>query len=116
LIDAVLRHLDLLTGSGTARGYGPRGNAMWMAMLDVRTLRHPETARDPRLPSRCYRSIASPWGSNLYWDLPQVVAAHAWAAACDRPALAAAADAYVHAWFPDGCDRDGLPWWGNHSY
>lgn len=85
-------------------------------MLDVRTLRHPETARDPRLPSRCYRSIASPWGSNLYWDLPQVVATHAWAAACDRPDLATAADAYVRAWFPEGCDRDGLPWWGNHAY
>jgi len=116
-LSLVRRHLHRLAESGVAAGYGPRDSRMWMASLDCRTGRYPEQdARPAHIPRRCYRYIESPRGCNLYWDLPQIAAAHAVAALAGDPALSEAADGYV-ADFLDHCVAPThLLLWGNHYY
>ena len=116
-MEMIRRHLARLTDTGVARGYGPDDNRMWMASLDTRTGRYPaDDTRPPHIPKRCYRWIESPRGCNLYWDMPQIAAAHAAATMLNAPALAEAADAYVRDFLKRCVAPTGLLLWGNHYY
>ena len=69
-------HLDLLARYGTDR-YGPERTELWMASLDLETRAYPESQPMARAGRRVYRDIASPRGSNIYWDVPQLAACYA---------------------------------------
>lgn len=116
-IDLMKQHLEMLAEHGIAAGYGPDDSRQWMASLDTNTGRYPVDDRRPEgIERRCYRFIEAPRGCNIYWDGPQLAAAHALADLTDTPALHEAADAYV-ADFLDRCmSSSGLPLWGNHYY
>ncbi len=87
--------------------------AMWPSVLDVRTGDYPG---DDHIPERVYRLIGAPRGSTLYWDQPQLVAAHALSRLTGDRAYGEAADRYVQA-FLDACVADnGVFAWGNHVY
>lgn len=105
-------HLNWFIDHGTVRGYGPDDNAMWMSALDLHTSRHPQSWERPAgIEKRCYRWIESPGGSNLYWDLPLLVAAHAMGGKYGD-----AADAYVRDFLARSVVSNGLFLWGNHYY
>lgn len=89
---------------------------LWPAEIDTGTQSLLPAGVPSRFPPRCYRWIAAPRGANLYWDLPQVVAAHRVAALTGDTALATAADAYVGAWLTHATAPCGLLRWGNHYY
>lgn len=88
----------------------------WPAELIATTAEPIPVGTPARLPGRCYRSIASPRGANLYWDLPQLVAAHRMAAVTGAADLSAAADAYAASWLTGLRAPSGLLRWGNHYY
>lgn len=109
-----LAHMDKVITSGTDV-YGPVKTAMWMASLDTNTGRYPDVAK-ARVGQRVYREIAAPNGSTLYWDQPQLVAAHALSRHTGEPRFAEAADDYVRAFLERCVDENGLFEWGNHRY
>lgn len=114
----VRSHLDRVTSTGLAVGYGPDDTPMWMSSLDIHTGRYPANdTRPPDIPKRVYRFIDAPRGCSLYWDQPQVVAAHVLSQLCGDERYARAADAYTGA-FLDRCVSrpTGLLLWGNHYY
>ena len=105
-------HLDWFIQNGTVKGYGSDDNAMWMSALDLHTSRHPASwDRPDGIEKRCYRWIESPDGSNLYWDLPLLVAAHAMGGSYGD-----AADDYVRDFLARSVLPNGLFLWGNHYY
>lgn len=108
-------HLGNLSRRGTDR-YGPKPTDMWMASLDLRTKSYPESEPMARAGRRVYRDIASPFGSSIYWDQPQLVAAHAVTSLTGVPAYREAADRYVRAFLNAGIAANGLFEWGNHRY
>lgn len=111
-ISHIKSHLDWFLEHGTVNGYGPDDNAMWMSSLDLHTHRHPVSWDRPEgIEKRCYRWIESPDGSNLYWDQPLLVAAHALGGS-----YAEAADAYVRDFLARSVAPNGLFLWGNHYY
>lgn len=65
---------------------------------------------------RAYRHIAAPGGSNIYWDQPLLLAAHALSNVTGEVAYAAAADAYVSEFLERCVARTGLFLWGNHYF
>ncbi len=97
------------TLADAAERLGP--HRLWPAQLDLATAALPDPAAPSPFASRCYRAIAAPGGSNLYWDLPLLVAAHRLGGAAS-----AAADAYVRSWLRLGTCPNGLLRWGNHYY
>lgn len=116
-IALMARHLRNLAERGTATGYGPDDSRQWMASLDTRTGRYPEDdRRPPGIEKRCYRWIEAPRGCNLYWDQPQIVAAHALAELAGEPTLATAADACVADFLARCVAGNGMLLWGNHYY
>ena len=116
-LDKVRRHLKRMAETGTARGYGPDDNRMWMASLDTRTGRYPaDDRRPPGIPKRCYRWIEAPRGSNLYWDMPQLAAACALADLDGDRALADAVDGYIADFLARCVAANGVFLWGNHYY
>lgn len=113
-LKAVEAHLVKLIEKGTDV-YGPVKTPMWMASLDTRTGLYPEDAK-ARAGQRVYRDIAAPRGSTIYWDQPQMAAAHAMARIASSPRFARAADDYVRSFLEHGIDEHGLFEWGNHRY
>lgn len=100
----------------TTRGldvYGPKQTADWMAIIDVRTGKHPEFEHTPR---RVYRKIGAPRGTSLYWDQPMLLAARRLSEISGKPQYADAADRYVKGFLSVGIDENGLFLWGNHCY
>ncbi len=113
----VVSHLDRLIATGRA-DFGPDPNDMWMSSVDIRTGRYPKDDRRPEhIPKRCYRYIEAPKGCTLYWDLPQLVAAHAVSKRTGDPKYSHAADAYIRDFF-ERCVAapTGLLLWGNHYF
>lgn len=110
----VRSHLDHIIEHGTDR-YGAHSSPRWMAALDLRTLDYPE-APLPVAGRRAYRDIHAPHGSNIYLDLPQLLAAVALSESTGEPRYAAAAHAYIAAFLRDGQARNGLLRWGHHHY
>ena len=106
------RHLQLLTTEGLDV-YGPKHTAMWMAVIDTRTGRHPEFEHTPK---RVYRQIGAPRGSSLYWDQPMIVTAYRLSQLTGRPEYAAAADRYLRDFLATCVARNGIFQWGNHCY
>jgi hypothetical protein len=88
----ICSHLEEMALQGTDR-YGPRKTPMWMASLDLRTKAYPESDPIALAGRRVYRDIASPFGSSIYWDQPQLVASHALSRLTGRPRYGKAADA-----------------------
>jgi len=116
-LDFVCSHLDRLIATGRA-DFGPDPNDMWMSSVDIHTGRYPEDDRRPEhIPKRCYRYIEAPKGCTLYWDLPQLVAAHAVSKRTGDPKYSHAADAYVRDFF-ERCVAapTGLLLWNNHYF
>lgn len=105
-------HLRRLTTSGLDV-YGPKRTAMWMAVIDTRTGRHPEFEHTPR---RVYRKIGAPRGCSLYWDQPMIVTAYRLSRLTGKPEYAAAADRYLRDFLAACVDRSGMFQWGNHCY
>ncbi len=114
-IAAVRSHLDRIVSSA-ADVYGPRNTPMWVASLDTRTGRYPEDAPKARAGQRVYRQIDAPFGSTIYWDQPQLVAAHAVAKLTGERKYARAAQDYVRYFLAHCVDADGLFEWGAHRY
>jgi hypothetical protein len=111
----VRSHLENLAAHAADR-YGPVKTPMWMASLDLKTRAYPEKEPMARAGRRVYRDIASPFGSTIYWDIPQLVACHAVTALTRQPAYAASADAYARAFLRRCVDANGVWEWGNHRY
>ena len=115
-LTCVRSHLDKLLADGTA-SFGPDPCAMWMASLDTKTGRYPEDdSRPEHIGKRVYREIDAPKGCTLYWDQPQIAAAHALSRQTGDPKYAEAADAYVGAFLGRCVAKSGLFLWGNHYY
>lgn len=111
----VRSHLQGLAASGTDR-YGPTKTALWMASLDLNTRTYPESQPMARAGRRVYRDIASPFGSNLYWDIPQLVACDAVSRHTGDRRYSDDAAAYIRAFLATSIDRNGVFEWGNHRY
>ena len=128
----VQSHLDGLIESGTDR-YGPDHTPMWMSALDLRTRTYPTQSApvagftpDPSAPvspgtrmlpgRRAYRNIDAPRGCSLYWDQPQIAAAHALTALTGDSRYSAAADAYTECFLERCVAPGGIFLWGNHYY
>lgn len=115
--ERIQAHMDWFVDHAPMRGYGPDDNAMWMSSLDLLTGRSPDPwDRPDGVEKRCYRWIESPGGSNLYWDQPLLVAAHALSEATGVRAYAEAADAYLRDFLARCVAPNGLFLWGNHYY
>jgi hypothetical protein len=114
-LDLVSSHIENLAKHGTDR-YGPVKTPMWMASLDLETKSYPESQPIARAGRRVYRDIASPFGSNLYWDQPQLIAAYAAARIRKQPGLRQPVDAYIRSFLERCVDSRGLFEWGNHRY
>jgi hypothetical protein len=111
----VYSHLDNLARHGTDR-YGPHKTAMWMASLDLATKSYPESQPMARAGRRVYRDIASPFGSSIYWDLPQLSAAYNATRLSGKPQYGASADRYIDDFLARGVDAGGVFEWGNHRF
>lgn len=105
-------HLGKLTTSGLDV-YGPKHTALWMAVIDTRTGRHPEF---PHTPKRVYRLIGAPRGSALYWDQPLIVAACRLSEITGNPDYTRAVDRYLDDFLAACVAPNGLFQWGNHCY
>jgi len=115
-LTCVQSHLDKLLANGTAP-FGPDPCGMWMASLDTKTGRYPEDDSRPKhIGKRVYREIDAPKGCTLYWDQPQIVAAHALSRQTGDSRYTEAADAYVEAFLERCVAKSGLFLWGNHYY
>jgi hypothetical protein len=116
-LTVVRRHLERIIQEGRAGGYGPEETEMWMSSLDTRTGRYPEDDRRPEgVGKRVYRNIDAPRGSSLYWDQPQIVAAHTFSRVSGDARFSNAADAYVRDFLARCVASTGLLLWGNHYY
>lgn len=117
LLEKTKAHLDLVLKEGTDR-YGVKTTPLWMSSIDTRTGRYPEDdTRHPDYPSRVYRLIAAPKGSNPYWDLPQMAAAADLSKRTGDPSYRQGTDDcldFVFSHLIDG--PSGLILWGNHYY
>lgn len=115
-IPAIAKHFDRLLAAGTAN-FGPAPCKMWLSSIDTRTGRYPENdIRPEHLPKRCYRSIDAPKGSSIYWDQPQLIAAHNLSRITGDPKYAAGAETYVTDFLERCVARNGVFLWGNHYY
>jgi len=110
----VRAHLEKRIECGTDV-YGAEKTPMWMASLDTKTGRYPD-APFARIGQRVYREIASPMGSTIYWDQPELVAACAMTGLTGDPGFKKAVDDYVKSFLERGIDENGLFEWGNHRY
>jgi len=110
--DRVRSNLDAMLALAPARE-GPVPTAMWHAALDTRSGRPPAGRTGPK---RVYRNIDAPDGISLYWDQPQIVAAHAASAVFGDPRYAAAADAYGSDFLARCVAPNGMFLWGNHYF
>jgi len=61
-----LDHLRWFIAHAPMQGYGPRDGPFWMSSLSLAFGRAVGPERPAGIVKRCYRSIESPWGSNLY--------------------------------------------------
>lgn len=111
----VKSHLGNLAKYGTDR-YGPETTPMWMASLDLQSKAYPEREPMARAGRRVYRDIASPFGSSIYWDLPQIAAAYEVSRLSGEEAYRKSAESYVRSFLARGVDANGLFEWGNHRY
>ncbi|MFW6171215.1 MAG: hypothetical protein ACODAD_12050 [Planctomycetota bacterium] len=93
--------------------YGPKHTAMWMAVIDTRTGRHPDFEHTPK---RVYRLIGAPRGSALYWDQPLTVAAIRLSEVTGKAEYARAVDRYVEDFLAACVASNGMFQWGNHCY
>jgi len=115
--------LDTLVERGTDV-YGPVQTPMLMAILDVRTLTSPEKPElyddDIRTGGRPDHGRRSPAGSNLWHDMATLRCMYSLARAGVDSKYANAADAYIGAVFKHAVKaspgREGLVYWGSHSY
>lgn len=110
----ICRHFDRIIDVGTDR-YGDDKSPLWLASID---LIHGGQNENVQMESRrVYRSIHAPRGSNLYWDLPLIVAAYRASVLAGEPKYQAGADAYIDA-FLQRCvsKQNGLFMWGNHLW
>jgi hypothetical protein len=89
---------------------------MWMASLDLATMDYPKSQPIARAGRRVYRDIASPFGSNIYWDVPQLVASEAISALTGERQYKEAVDSYVRSFLRRCIDEHGVFEWGNHRY
>lgn len=105
-------HLRLLTTRGLDN-YGPRKTAMWMAVIDTRMGRHPESAERPK---RVYREIGAPRGSTLYWDQSLLTAACRLSELTGDIRYRQAVDQYIRDFLEYCVDQRGIFQWGNHCY
>ena len=115
-LSLVRSHLDWFIAHAPAQGYGPDDNAMWMSSIDLHTGRSPKYDRPAGIEKRCYRWIEAPGGSNCYWDLPLLAAAHAVAQLTGDAQYGQAADAYVRDFLERCVAGNGMFLWGNHYY
>lgn len=113
-ITLVESHLSHLATHGTDT-YGQQQSAMWVSSLDLNTRALPASVY-PQAGVRVYRNIVAPRGSTLYWDTPQLAAAHRLSSMTGNPAHAAAADAYIGAFLQVGVGDHGLFGWGSHYF
>lgn len=117
ILERIRSHFDKQLATGLATGYGPRDSAMWMSSLDTRTGRYPDPDQRPaHIPKRVYRWIDAPRGCGLYWDQPQLVAAHALSALTGDARYADAADRYTREYLEIATAGNGIILWGNHYY
>jgi mannose/cellobiose epimerase-like protein (N-acyl-D-glucosamine 2-epimerase family) len=86
---------------------------MWIASIDTRTGRPPQTEH---VPKRVYRLIGAPRGSTLYWDQPLIVTAFELSRITGNQKYAQAAEQYIKAFMEHCVDDDGMFLWGNHKY
>lgn len=114
-VELVSAHLENLARYGADR-YGPESTPLWMASLDLQTRAYPGKQPMARAGRRVYRDIASPFGSNIYWDQPQLVAAHALSRITGEARHQKPAEAYVRSFLARCVDRQGLFEWGNHRF
>ncbi|MCW5962879.1 MAG: hypothetical protein KIT83_02480 [Bryobacterales bacterium] len=108
-------HLEGIAKHGLDR-YGAEKTPMWMASLDLETMAYPESEPIARAGRRVYRDIASPFGSNIYWDVPQLAVAHAVSDSTGDPQYSKAVTNYVQSFLAKGVDEHGVFEWGNHRY
>lgn len=112
----VRSHLDGMLAHAPAR-VSKDPTAMWWSALDLRTRTYPEPdTHAPDIEKRVYRNIDAPRGCSLYWDLPQLAAAHTASALTGRNEYALAADAYVRDFLRRCVAQNGVLLWGNHFY
>ena len=98
------------------RGRTSRENCLWMSSTALASGQALGPERPDGVAKRCYRFIESPWGSNLYWDLPLLAASHLASDCSGDPLFAKAADAYARSYIALSQSASGLFWWGNHYY
>lgn len=112
--EMIANHFDRFLAIGTDQ-YGEDKNAMWLASVDLRRGGQNENITNGS--RRVYRRIHAPRGSNLYWDVPLLVAAYDLTERTGDRVAAAGADACVDA-FLERCvsDKNGLFLWGNHIW
>jgi hypothetical protein len=115
ILTTLRRHLDWYLAHAVW-GFSSPAPGLWWSMLDIETGGMATAARAAGVYRRCYRWIESPDGSNLYWDLPLVVACHAVSRQSGDVAYEQAAERYVRAYLARATSAGGLWWWGNHYY
>ncbi|MBX3426208.1 MAG: hypothetical protein KF688_11050 [Pirellulales bacterium] len=110
----VQRHFDRVLATGLDR-YGKDKNSLWLASIDLANGGQNEKVDNAS--RRVYRRIHAPRGSNLYWDLPTLVAAYQLSEKTGDPKYAAACDAYINDFFARCVSQEnGLFLWGNHLW
>lgn len=112
--EMVRRHFDRVLEVG-ADAYGKDQSALWLASIDL--IEGGQNEQVEPKSRRVYRRIHAPRGSNLYWDVPLLVAAYRVSDISGDDAYARGADACVKA-FLERCvsEENGLFMWGNHIW
>jgi len=116
LRESALSHLRWHVTHASMRGRNARENSLWMSSLNLASGQPLGPERPEGIAKRCYRFIESPWGSNLYWDVPLLAASHLASGCSGDPLFADAADAYARDYIALCTSASGLFWWGNHYY
>lgn len=117
--DLVINHFTKRLANGKDK-YGPQTTSFWMSSLNTATGEHygNDTLRPDDRPQRLYqdRPVEAPWGSSMYWDMPQVVVAYYLSEKTNDATYSDAADAYIQAFFENCVAKNGRFLWGNHYY
>jgi len=99
--------------------YGVDTTAMWLSSWNLSNNIYPfSPIRPDSIPCRIYldRSADAPFGSSLYWNLPDVAAAVDLSTFYGNGNLAISAEAYVGDYLKRNTAKNGIILWGNHYY
>jgi hypothetical protein len=111
-------HYDKLT-TKIIDNYGTDATLMWLSSWNLATNVYPfNHERSTLIPCRIYldRSADAPYGSSLYWNLPDVAAAVTLAKCTGNYKFNNSANSYVGDYLKRNTAQNGVILWGNHYY